>query len=72
MTIKLKPVLSSLEGQAARGWGEDRIVSQRYRARGGAGTCATFGRAENIEMSKLLLDIVRDLKRVNASHPNLD
>src|SRR6185437_16233206 len=24
------------------------------------------GRAENIEMSKLLLDIVRDLKRVNA------
>ena len=27
---------------------------------------ARAGRAENIEMSKLLLDIVRDLKRVNA------
>jgi phosphate:Na+ symporter len=27
---------------------------------------ARVGRAENIEMSKLLLDIVRDLKRVNA------
>ena len=27
---------------------------------------ARGGRAENIEMSKLLLDIVRDLKRINA------
>ena len=27
---------------------------------------ARAGRVENIEMSKLLLDIVRDLKRVNA------
>jgi phosphate:Na+ symporter len=27
---------------------------------------ARAGRAENIEMTKLLLDIVRDLKRVNA------
>src|SRR6516162_1601839 len=27
MTIRLKPVLSSPEGQAARGWGWDRIVS---------------------------------------------
>src|SRR6516162_7875953 len=28
MTIRLKPVLSSLEGQVARGWGWDRIVSR--------------------------------------------
>ena len=30
---------------------------------------ARSNRAENIEMGKLLLDIVRDLKRVNAHLP---